>query len=292
MSQRIDSIAKGLVLVSGLFLCQKVFCQNIEAEVKGPRPVEKAILMLEPAYGMAITYDDTLTVHPSLLEDLTDALRNPSAEPTDTESQQRHLFQKSRAITFSYQRRSSLPSLNGDPQEFEQETRAAIRSALSSVLKGYAASGGPETFSVTEDAGGFHVFPINFLSESGELKTMAPILDTKITIVPKQRSRMELLEEICQAVTAGTGINVGVGTVSPNLMRTATSISGTDQPVRSLLTRLMAELKPTGVVVEANGTKKVFILPEGTDGPFSWSLLYGPGWGYALNIDHVVLKAE
>jgi hypothetical protein len=180
------------------------------------------------------------------------------------------------------------------------ETETALADALSSVIDGYTNSGGPETYSVTEEDGVFHVVATNFLDKQGKLQQLTPILDTKISIIPKRRTRLDLFQEICQKLSESTDVHFGGGRFPFNegslQAQTVTAIAGTDVTARSLLTQLIAELAAPisrdTVVIDPDGNRftKNRIVYEG--GPLSWKLFYGPGWGYMLHIRKVTVTNQ
>jgi hypothetical protein len=146
------------------------------------------------------------------------------------------------------------------------------------------------TFKVTQEDGIFHVVPTNFVNKDGKLEQKTPILDTRITILPKQRTRIDLFGEICQSLTKSTGIPIHEGTFPRNgpQARISTSISGSDVTARSLLSQLMAEFAApqySDIVVEGpDGQRRVKNLLVHEKASLTWKLLYAPGWGYALNL--------
>jgi hypothetical protein len=282
MSSHLITATKNVLLLTCLTFCQLAYTQSKTVEVTDPRPVAKAIEQLEAIYGVPITYDDPVTVHESQLQDVTEQVQrtpNPS---------HRVIVQRESTLSFSYKPLFFGSSSGSGQQQTPNGIEAKVADALSSVLDGYANAGGPVTFTVTKEDGIFHVVPANFLNKDGKLQQMTPILDTKITILPKQRSRISLLQEICQALTEETGIQVDEG-VGPYIMG-QTTISGSDVTARSLLDQLFAELAksvlhettvhgPDGQMIPYKTVDKGSLL--------SWQLFYGPGFGYALNIHQV-----
>jgi hypothetical protein len=288
MSRHIATATRSILLLSSLALCQLAFAQSKTVEVTDCRPVGKAVQMLEEIYKFPITYEDPITVHASQLED--EVQRTPDNKEVIQQ------YQRDVTLSFDYKLPSSAQSPAGGLKQTQAETEASVADALSSVLDGYAAAGGPVTFTVREDDGVFHVVPINFLNKEGKLQQMTPILDTKITILPKQRTRIRLFMDICQALTKATGISVDEGIFPFNGSRadTITSISGSDVTARSLLSQLLTEwaapvTSDTFVQVGNGQIVPYHIVDKG--GAMSWQLFYGPGFGYALNI-HKVSTAD
>jgi len=285
--------ARNTLLTVGLALSQLAHAQMTTAQVKDPRPVAAAALMLEAAYGVPITYEDPLAVNESQLEDVTEQVQR-TPDPSH-----RVIVQKQVAMSFSYMKLDTNSRLEHRSEQRQAEIEADVSSALSNVLQNYAVAGGPVTFSVTEENGVFHILPRNFLNKRGRPQQMSPVLDTKLTIAPKPRSRQTLLNEIVQGVTQTTGIRVVVGTIpfNANIMEKQTSISGTDVTARSLLIRLLDELSapvpqkaPELDSIDKKSMQNAVV--KGSSSPLSWRLLYGPGWGYALNIHQVSAASQ
>ena len=290
MLKSITAGSGAILIAAGMAVGQSVPAQTKTVEVTDGRPVAEAAQMLERIYGVPITYEDPIVVHESQLQDVTGQVRR-TPDPSH-----RVIVQKSLTLSFAYKPPASVISASGRVRQTQPETEAEVANALSSVLDGYAAAGGPVTFTVVEEDGAFHVAPTNFLNRDGKLQQMTSVLDTKITISPKQRTAESLLNEICEALTKATGIHVGGGTVPMNLfMRSTTEISGSDVAARSVLSRLLAELATPisqDVVFDGPDGEKLTrkrVVYEGV--PLSWRLFYGPGWGYALNI-HPVIVAD
>jgi hypothetical protein len=225
--------------------------------VQDPRPVDEAIQELNKRYGWRITYEDPPYSHYSNISDVPD-IRLPGV-PVQSQSQlqaiqreHHRLVPKGGSLSFT------LPSAN--PNEL---------GAVEALVKSYNASRGGNVFAVVRGAGLLHVVPRQVTGLSGNLEPVKPVLDTVITIEPKERTADALLEEICKKVSIATNTHVVVGIVPINmLVQTKTSIGGSGKTARSILEQLILE----------------------TGGPLSlsWRLLYGPDVKeYALNISWV-----
>ena len=85
---------------------------------------------------------------------------------------------------------------------------------------------------------------------SGNLEPVKPVLDTVITIEPKERTAYELIEGICKKIAISTNTNVVMGTVPTNMLsQTKTSIGGSGKTARSILEQLILETGGPVVVV-------------------------------------------
>jgi hypothetical protein len=291
MTGLITTVTRNILIVSSLMTCQLACAQSRTVEVTGGQPVEKAIEQLEAIYGVPITYEDTTTVNESQLEDVTEQVQR-TPDPSH-----RIMRIRERTLSFTYKPLSSGSPQSGVSPETQEETAAKVADALSSVLDGYANSGGSATFSVTNEDGIFHVLATNFLNKDGKLQQLTPILDTKITIPPKERTRLGLFQEICRSLSESADVHFGEGDFPFNRgsvqAQTATTISGSDVPARTLLSQLLTELAaPISQEVSVDGpdgqrlTRNVVVW---NGGPISWKLFYGPSWGYTLHIRRVIL---
>ena len=204
--------------------------------VSDPRPVAAAIEEIEKLSGRPITYEDP----PILNKDY----MMPMVEGGDP----RLLVPSGRSLRFTL------------PADASAEQKVA---AAQSMVGNYNASHGAATFSVSQD-GLTHVVPRQTMDASGRLMPVTPVLDTRITVAAKPRSAMELLGEICQAVSRISGQPVGIGTVPTNaLLQQKIEIGANNEPARQVLEKLIV----------ANRLS------------LSWRLLYDPGLKtYYLNI--------
>jgi hypothetical protein len=227
--------------------------------VQDGRPVAEAIQELEITYGWQITYEDPPYNHYSDITDVSDTewpgvpVQSPSLLQSLLREQGTHhrtLVPKGGSLTFT------LPSAN--PDEL---------GAVEALLKSYNASRGGNAFAVVQGAGLLHVVPQHTTGLSGNLEPVKPVLDTVITVEPKERTAGALLEEVCKKISIATNTHVVIGTVSQNLLhRMKTSIGGSGKTARSILERWILE----------------------TRAPLSWRLLYSPDLkDYALNIRSV-----
>jgi hypothetical protein len=147
----------------------------------------------------------------------------------------------------------TLPS--ADPDEL---------GAVEALVKSYNASRGGNVFAVVRGAGLLHVVPRNVTGLSGNLEPVKPVLDTVITVEPRERTAEALIEEVLKKISISTNIHVGEGTVPINMLNnTKTSIGGSGKTARSILEQWIVE----------------------SDAPMSWRLVYWPElkW-YVLHI--------
>ena len=140
-------------------------------------------------------------------------------------------------------------------------------STVNAVVKIYNESHRGFEFAVVQGTSLLHVVPRQMTGLSGNLEPVKPILDTVITIEPREPTSYALIEEICKKISINTNTNVGMGTVPTNmLIQTKTSIGGSGKTTRSILAQ--------------------WILENGAGLSLSWLLLYYPQ-EYSLNISWV-----
>ena len=229
----------------------------ITVTVQDSRPVARAIEELETRYGWRTTYEDPPYSHYSDITDVTNTdwpgttVQSPS-QLQSLQGNKRTLVPKGGSLSFT------LPS--ADPDEL---------GAVQALVKSYNASRGGNIFAVVQGVGLLHVVPRQMMGPSGTLEPVEPILDTVITIKPRERTAYALIEEICKKISIATNTKVDMGTVPTNmLIQTKTSIGGSGKSARSILEQLIVE--------------------TGTRLSLSWELFYGVyDKEYALNISWV-----
>ncbi|MGH6813264.1 MAG: hypothetical protein ACREDM_13330 [Methylocella sp.] len=196
--------------------------KTITVQGQTGRPVAEAVLELERRYGWQITYEDPPYVHFGDIVDVTDA--GPEV-PVQSQSQleslrgaHRTLGPKTVSLTFT------LPS--ADPDEM-----AAVEALLKSYNEGHRGF----EFAVVQGAGMLHIVPRQARGLSGNLEPVKPVLDTVITIEPKERAFGALLKEVFKKVSVATNTHIMFGTVSGNMINSKTSIGGSGKTARSIL---------------------------------------------------------
>jgi hypothetical protein len=250
--------ARHVMLTMGLMV---TFFSNASASpntltVEDPRPVAKAIEELEKTYGWQITYEDPPYSHYSDITDVRDTdwpgvpVQSPSRLQSLLQGNKSTLVPKGGSLTFT------LPS--ADPDEL---------GAVEALLKSYNESHRGFEFAAVQGAGLLHVVPRKATALSGNLEPVKPILDTVITIEPKERTSEALIEKICNKISIATNTHVEMGTIPINLlMRTKTSLGGSGRSARSILEQWILERRAG----------------------LAWWLLYEPDEkDYALNISQV-----
>jgi hypothetical protein len=259
MSNVVILRAPHVMIAMGLLMA--AFLGNTSASpntitVQGGRPVAKAVQELEKRYGWRITYEDPPYSHYSDISVLTD-IRLPAVpiqSPSQLQAVQREherLVPRRGSVSFT------LPS--ADPDEL---------GSVEALAKSYNASRGGNVFAVERGAVLLHVVPRLMAGSSGNLEPVKPVLDTVITIEPRERTADALIEEICNKILISTNTHVDGVPVAMNILQAKTSIGGSGKTARSILEQLILEL----------------------GAPLSWQLFYGPDdKRYTLNIYRVDL---
>jgi hypothetical protein len=120
------------------------------------------------------------------------------------------------------------------------------------LLEDHTKRGNPGQFQIKEIEGLDSVVPVH-----------GSILDTRITILDKQRTFGEALREVLQTLSRAINVRVSGPAISqPNLQ--PFNFSAENEPAREVLMRL---------------------FKNRNDRQFSWHLLYAPSWGYAFNLN-------
>ena len=254
------SIGHALLLTLLLFCyCNVVSAESRSVTVKDARPVAKAVEALETIFRWPITYEDPPYVHESEMVDVTAQVRR------DQQNSKRVMIPREGSFSFTY----DVPSWQSESVGIEASTalQAATAGAIAEVLRSYSAARGANMFTVIEDKGLFHVVPTQFIGASGGLEIAKPLLDTTISVLPKQRTGVDLVNEFCQSLTLATSQTVIPGSIPRKLLANhVTTITATNETARSVLSQFLGELSDD----------------------LSWQVFYDPGlrW-YVLNI-HVV----
>jgi hypothetical protein len=222
--------------------------------VQDPRPLAKAIKMLEGKYGWVITYEDPRYVHPSEIADVTNTVRKDLYKYRPGEAP-RVLVPKGGALSIQY----DVMSDTGFPIDRE--------AVLRQLLDANSANGNAGRFRLEKTGEVLHVIPTASKISEETFAEQESVLDAVITLPEQERSSAQTLEAICAAVSDATHTHVGVGTIPLNRFLQHRDQKGTyGETARDVLLKLL----------ERTGTN------------LTWRLLYDPGLKvYALNIHEV-----
>lgn len=231
---------------------------RVSLSVSDPRPVAKAVELLEAKHGWVITYEDPPYAHDSDLVDVTESVRRdlfkyrPGTAP-------RVIGPKGGELNFDYE--------VGGPAAQKPDAAAAV---VQQLLSAYSA-GNSGTFRLERSGQFLHVIPATSKNVAGELAPDESVLDAVITLPAEGRNGVRMVDDICEAVSKATGTRVVVGAMPTGLFIQYQGQQGAaTQKARDVLVNELEGIK------EKLGVR------------LSWQLLYDPGMKmYFLNIHPV-----
>ena len=216
--------------------------------IEDPRPIDKALELLQSKYGYVVTYEDPRYAYEGDLKDVSQQMTG-SSEPRDRRI--RTLVPVGGAVNIS------IPTTVIDSR--------ALVPVLGQLLQSHSALQRGGHFRLLEDGGVFHVIPTEVQDRSGNWQPQSSLLDSTIT-VPKLTNANggTMLNAICESLTKGSGARVVVGIVPVNmLMQHRGDLEANSEVARTVLLRALA-----------------FSSPQ-----LSWSLLYDAGLQiFVLNV--------
>jgi len=236
--------------------------REIKLSVEDPRPVAKAIEMLESRYGWAITYEDPRYAHESEIADVALKVRRDldKYKPGEVPPV---LVPKGGALEFTYDVApdTNLPT---DPARVVQR-----------LLDAQTVSGNAGWFRLETIGRIMHVIPTTIKNSEGRLVPQESVLDTIISLPAEERTAERKLESICLAISRATNIGVVVGAIPTNWFYQHIDQQGaTNQKARDVLANMFET------------------MAEDSEVNLSWRLFYGPGdKRYVLNV-HWVSKRD
>lgn len=191
-----------------------------------PRPLAQALTALSERYHWIIDFEDP----PYFSKfDLTD----------DTAPQWRAAHPDTKGVTViaGGAFRTEFAQV-GDPVSSALD-EAAI---LNTVVADYNASSNPGTFSVVNEGDvRFAVVGIAVKNDQGQPQSVAPVLDTPISIPSEARDAQATLQLILDALNAKSRIPIVQGTSPLNLLaQTRLTLGGENIPARKLLAQTLA----------------------------------------------------
>jgi hypothetical protein len=230
--------------------------RKVNLAVQDPRPVAKAITMLEATYGWTITYEDPRYAYAEDIADITERVRRDLNKYPKGHAP-RVLIPKGGDLSFDYDviAETNLPSNPGV--------------VLRQLLNAQAASANSARFRLEKTKAILHVIPSAVKDRSGKLTPQQSLLDTVVTLPSSERTGLRTLEAVTESVSKATQVRIVVGNLPFGLfLRHKDSQSVVGQKAREVLVELLQRVSPGR--------------------PLSWQLLYDPGLKmYVLNI-HVL----
>jgi hypothetical protein len=195
----------------------------VKLSIEDPRPVCKAIEMLEEKYGWAITYEDPRYIHDSEITDSNLKIRKDlnnykSGETTKV------LVPRGGALEFTY--------------DVASDTNLPVVPAMvvQKLLDAQDARGNGGKFRLETNGQIMHVIPTAIKNSAGELVHQESALDTIISLPSGERTVLQKLESICAAISRVINIPVVLGTVPDQWFRQRRDQEGaTNQRARDIL---------------------------------------------------------
>jgi hypothetical protein len=212
--------------------------QTATISVNNPRPLAEVLEELGKRYGWVVTYEDPSYLYASDVEDVTLSVRR------DGRAEPRVLVPRGGSFNFQY---PVLAASGGTPDE---------RAVLAKLIADYNLSGHPGLFGLIRSGTAFHVVPLQTRNASGHFVPRGSLLDRNISIANVERSALDMLRAITDAVSNPEVARVVVGTVPLNSM-ILTRVQGgaAGENARTVLLRTLEMVSPQ----------------------LTWSLLCGPG---------------
>lgn len=257
------------ILISVLFICAagvilpmnlvslRIGAQEakrMNVSVQGPRPMAKAIELLEARCRCVITYEDPRYAHRDDVADVTVQVRRDLDKFKPGEAP-KVFVPKSETLALDY---DELPNTNNPD---------GMTVVVRQVIETHAAMGNAGRFRVELNDQSIHVIPTGIRNERGDLAPQESVLDSLISLPLTNRSGIQTLDAICAAISQTNGTQVILGAVPLNAFVPYHDRQGaTSQRARDVLVNLL----------------------KGVGDNFSWQLFYDPGMKvYALNIHQV-----
>ena len=227
--------------------------REVKLSVENPRPVAQAIEMLKEKYGWVITYEDPCYVHESEIADVTLKVRKDLDKYKPGEAP-KVIVPKGGALEFTYDVMSDT-NLPADPAMVVQK-----------LLDAQATSGTGGRFRLETRGRIMHVIPAEIKNSNGVLVPQQSVLDTIISLPSGERTVLQKLQNICEAIRQVSDIPVVLGAIPTNLFLQHQDQRGAEsQRARDILVDTFETMNK-----ETN---------------LSWRLLYEPGVKkYVLNI--------
>ena len=227
--------------------------KKVNLAVEDPRPVAKAITMLEARYGWIITYEDPPYAYANDIVDVTERVRRDLHKYPEGQAP-RVLIPRGGHLSFEYDvmADTNLPS------------SAAV--VVRQLLKTQAESASSARFRFERGEAIIHVLPSAIKDRFGRLTPQQSLLDTVVSLPADERTGLRTLEILMESIARATQSRIVVGNVPLGLFlphKDRHGVSG--QKAREVLMDLLQRISPGR--------------------PLSWQLFYDPGMKiYVINI--------
>jgi hypothetical protein len=197
------------------------------AEAATFRSLPEAVDALDKRYGYVITVETPPYVYEGDLQDER-ALRNPSS------------LSKSTAPPIMVEK--------GVPLNLSLPPAATVdRVGVSSIVRQLAQNGSTGDhgahFRVEQDGDDFHIIPSEVRDAKGNWVAYTPLFDTRISIPMKERSMLDTVQAVCDALGAANHVSVRLLVYPLNTLHyTNSTVGASDEAARSVLTRALTGL--------------------------------------------------
>jgi hypothetical protein len=225
--------------------------REFELRIDQGRPVGNAILELDKRHNLLITYEDPRYEYEGdLRDDAPEVRRNLHEYPPGNVPPV--VVPASGMINLRY----AVSTETGKPTDVEALMRE--------IIEDHNSRGALGRFALHQNGEYLHVVPASVRNRLGEWDKQGSILDVAIDLPQENRSTLETLRALCNAITERVGFKVEVGSMPLNLVvSTRSDIGAENEVARSVLKRIL----------------------RATKSDLAWFLFYGPGRKtYVLNL--------
>lgn len=254
-------LVSGLLLVVGMTRAQTQLDDNLVISVSDPRPLAQAAQVLQSKLGVAISY-----------EDIAWAYEREFARAADTPW--------GKDIARVNPRFRAVIPVGGSLEigipidRVSKKPIAPVGNILQDLIDGHKARGNPGEFRLVTLGTDFSIVPSAARDRTGTMISERSPLDLPISFPEAERSGLETLKAICEAITIASGQNVRLGTIPLNLFtNTMVQLGANSQKARDVVVKAFRDLRWT----DPGNLGQISKL--------SWRLLYGPEErDYILNV--------
>jgi hypothetical protein len=221
MTQKHLHFADSRIAQSCLLLCTILYS---EAAVIGatktisipaqPRPLWQLARQLEKTYNWRITYEEApLEYPPDLVNSATTGI---------------HWIARPTAFQASFEEPL-------DPRSMEEKWKILDR-----LVASYSGPHGAMTVSSNGDYS--HIIPTTLKNKAGQIVPFEPLLNTKVSFEPAQRSLLDTVRLILSQVSSIRGVSIGLGTIPMNLFVQQQLLKNADnEAARDVLMRIFED---------------------------------------------------
>lgn len=189
-------------------------------QVTDGRPLAVVLAELEKRYGRVVTYEDPLRIHSSDVADITDTV------PVERRRREKILMPKGMTFTFSYTSPSDASDRN-------------IEAMLKNLLAQFNRASADAQFRLSRTRTIFHVAPSMSKTLKGILAKSTPMLDTRISVADAQRTGLDQLTAIRDALRAAGQPRFDIGVVPFAALKNLVSGGVRNEPAREAIVRVL-----------------------------------------------------